>query len=67
MNIYVSGRYCKDAPWELLGIFENESDAVSRCTNVFDFVAPAKLNESLSGVKEEWPGTYYPNLEEKPC
>lgn len=65
MNIYVSGRYHKDEPWELLGIFENEPDAVSRCTNLFDFVAPATLNESLPEGKQEWPGIYYPNVKEQ--
>lgn len=60
MDVWVSGRVAYSEMWEVLGIYDSEQKAVSRCTKKNDFVAPAKLNEDMPEETEEWPGCYYP-------
>ncbi len=59
-NVFLVGRWNDDCTmWEVMGIFEDESDAVDECTTSKDFVGPIPLNKSLPD-KTEWPGAYYP-------
>jgi len=51
--------------WEFFGVFDNELAAVAACKSDSHFVAPAVMNRTLPDETIDWPGCYYPRLEEK--
>lgn len=62
--VWVAGRVHSYEPynWSLLGVFSEESLAVKRCTQEFDFIGPIALDEILPEEIIEWVGGYYPNI-----
>jgi hypothetical protein len=62
--VYVVGRFFglldSNAAWEIIGIFDDEDEAVRQCRNEDDFVGPIELNKVNHKEKEPWPGCYYP-------
>lgn len=60
MNLWLVGRINDASPWEVIGIFDNESQAVAACSTYSHFVGPLKLNETLPDERTSWPGCYYP-------
>ena len=69
MELWITGRFLEKGStaasvWEFIGVFDDLERAEAACMNDHYFVAPATLNEVLSGEHEfkEWAGLYYPNL-----
>ncbi|HWH75562.1 MAG TPA: hypothetical protein VNV16_14990 [Methylibium sp.] len=58
-RVWVAGRM-SEPRWELLGIFENEADAVAACATSVDFVGPVPLNLRLPEEVVAWPECRYP-------
>lgn len=46
--------------WELMGIYDKEKVAISKCVTVHYFVGPITLNEDLPDKTVDWPGAYFP-------
>ena len=64
-KIYVVGKECAEHEeglvWDIIGIFEKETDAVKACTKDDYFVGPMPLNEALPDERQEWKDAYFPN------
>lgn len=56
-----------DGGWEFQGVFDDRELAVMACRGDNYFIGPAILNESLPDDREDWPGSYYPTLEDAPA
>ncbi len=65
-TVYVVGCYIDDTTWEFLGIHDSEEDAIFACLNEKCFIGPYIVNQRISTLAEEWPGAWYPMLEERP-
>jgi hypothetical protein len=48
------------ASWQFIGLYDNEVDAIAKCSSVNHFVGPFIVN-SYMGINETWMGAYYPN------
>jgi hypothetical protein len=66
VNLWIVGKYNTGAPWEFIGVFDDEGKAVFACRDENHFVAPALLNERVPDEARDWPGLYYPLREAKP-
>jgi len=64
MKLWIVGQIREEemiSQWELQGVFDSESQAVSCTGNRWGFfVAPIILNEVLPEQSVEWEGLYYP-------
>lgn len=47
-------------PWQFIGLFATEKEAVAACLTSKYFVAPATVGEIAPNERTEWPGCYYP-------
>ena len=54
------------APWEIVGVFATEQDAVNACDEELMFIGPLELGKKTPKETTQWPGAYYPLCEEKP-
>lgn len=59
--VYVQGRLKphNKMKWVILGIWENEDDAIAACETTRDFVGFVPLNEKLSDRVALWPGVKF--------
>jgi hypothetical protein len=46
-------------PISIIGIFDNEVDAINACHNDTCFIGPLELNKAYTGPN--WDGAYYPH------
>jgi hypothetical protein len=69
MEIFVVGKFKaqKDEGnvWEFIGVYDTEQRAIDACIKDEYFVGPAVLNSSLPDKTVDWPGCYYPRLQDK--
>jgi len=64
-TVWVVGKHCgQNAPWEIQGVYTDEQRAVRTCTEMNFFVGPMELDTPLPIESVEWPGCYYPQLQE---
>lgn len=50
--------------WEIIGIFNDEKDAIEACTQWNHFIGPIPMNTRLPISRStDWPGCYFPKLE----
>lgn len=59
-ELWIVGKYVESRPWEFQGVFDDERKAVSACKSADYFVAPVTLNAEVPEQTQEWPGVYYP-------
>lgn len=66
-NVFVVGKAGKDnyLNWELIGIFEDESEALGACSSIYHFIAKVEMNKNFGEETLEFPNAYYPLLEAK--
>jgi len=57
----------KGDEWLFTGAFDDKQLAIDACTTTWHFVGPAILNERRPDGREEWPGSWYPMLEDEPA
>lgn len=62
MKLWVVGKIlCQsEHSWEFAGVFSSQDLAISACVEESYFVAPAVLDENITGDARPWPGAYYP-------
>lgn len=60
MNLYIIGRMSIKGYWEIVGVFDDEIEAVSHCLSEDYFVGPITLNEVAPEETTTWPGAYRP-------
>lgn len=62
--VYVVGRVnpSRPAEWDLVGIFREEAQAMSRCGGPNYFIGPMRMN---SEEVKEWEGAYFPFREKR--
>ena len=60
-KLYIVGKYIEKAPWEFVGVFDNECAAENACISDCHFVGPAILNETISKNAIKWNGLHYHN------
>ena len=66
-TMFIAGKVVgdpEDKKWEFMGLFTSEADAVASCTTDQMFVGPTAVGERWPDETIEWPGAYYPRLEE---
>lgn len=64
-QVYVAGAFVEktaagNAAWELLGIFDDRSAAISACTLPHHFYAPVDMNKPAPVDRTEWVAAVYP-------
>ncbi|HEX7127285.1 MAG TPA: hypothetical protein VF406_16125 [Thermodesulfobacteriota bacterium] len=59
-TIWLAGRMLTGQPWEILGVYATEAEAVARCRRWEDFVGPLTLGVDLPEETAPWSGCYYP-------
>lgn len=51
--------------WEMVGVFASEADARAACRNETYFIGPWLIGVPAPDDATEWPGAYYPLLQER--
>jgi len=46
--------------WELIGVFENEDNALKACRTKYHFISPININEDFGDETEVNPESYFP-------
>lgn len=49
-----------DGPWEVMGVYDSEANAVAACKDWRYFVGPQDMNVPAPDERTAWPGCYYP-------
>jgi len=62
-SVWIVGRYIENEPWQFMGVFDSEAEAVGACRDDTYFIGPATLNEQLPHELTVWTGLRYPLLE----
>lgn len=63
-TVWIVGKTVCGGEWEVKGVFTDESQAIAACTEDTHFVGPIVMNTILPDETQEWPGGYYPCLQE---
>jgi hypothetical protein len=72
MKLWIVGKIGKKTAdctaWDFQGVFDTEESAILHCGDREDwFIAPCELNATdIPEKSREWPGCWYPNLEDNP-
>lgn len=59
MIVYVVGK-AYVGTWEVVGIFDTEEQAISKCVEENYFVGHVEINKDYGEERILWPGGYYP-------
>lgn len=65
--LWIVGKRITATEWEFQGVFDSQEQAVAACRSDDYFIGPATLNEAITDEREDWPGCYYPTLEDAPA
>jgi len=69
-KLWVCGKYKGEnkigVMWDLQGIFSTKELAIKACRNDLYFIGPVILDEALPDETVDWPGSFYPSLEDDP-
>ena len=57
--VYVVGKIIRNDNWEIIGIFEDENQAVENCLDSDYFVGPIEMNKTYHHICL-WPDIYFP-------
>lgn len=65
MKLWVCGKVRRayserSVVWDIIGIFDSETQAVKTCKTEKHFVGPVPLNKNLGEKGVRWPGVYFP-------
>ena len=69
MKLWIVGKFIESTTdgrvWEFAGVFDDKIKAILHAINAKDknhFVGPAELNNGLPEEKQDWKGSFYPQL-----
>ena len=67
MELWICGKYLSgpksEVAWDFQGIFDDKEKAIAACRDEKYFIAPAVLNKNLPDDQIDWPGAYYPLIQ----
>ena len=68
MNLWVVGKVFNKAgtKWEFCGVFDDKEKAEAACHGNNYFIGPIALNQELPLETIDWPGAWYPKVEDEP-
>jgi len=66
VRFWLVGNYRDDGRIEIMGLFSSEWGAVAAAIGEKNWVGPLVVDRRLPQELTEWPGLWYPNLEDNP-
>jgi hypothetical protein len=65
VRVWVVGQYLAEQSWAMVGVYSTQAGAEEACVQEDHFVAPITVDTPPMRESLEWPGLYYPWVEQR--